>query len=227
MNRFFLVLTSMLTCFSLLAQNEEYPYPSLSPKGKIVQVVGNTTIEIEYERPSARKRRVFGNLVPWNKPWRTGAGHCTKIRFSKGVVVGGQSVEAGSYSLFTIPNPDQWVIMLNRDTTLYGSYDYDPEKDVARFVALPSKSNRFYETLNFDIEILPNDAKLFLSWTNIQLSFDVETTTDNEMQAFIQTELLTKKKIRIQISMQALLNIYSIRELIYSMQFHSQSMLFN
>jgi tetratricopeptide (TPR) repeat protein len=189
------IITLILTfiAFNLSAQEKEYPYPSLSPKGSISQIVGNTTIEIEYERPSVRKRQIFGELVPWGKVWRTGAGSCTKVSFDKDVKVGGQKIEAGKYSLLTVPNLEEWIIILNRDTTLYGSYDYDYKKDIARFVALPIESNRFYETLNFDIEVLPNNAKIYLAWTNVQVSFDIETTTDSEIEKLIEEELLTKK----------------------------------
>ena len=189
------IITFVLTLivYNTSAQDEEYPYPSLSPKGNISQTVGNTIIAIEYERPSVRKRQIFGDLVPWNKVWRTGAGHCTKISFDKSVLIGGQKIEAGNYSLFTIPNPKEWIIILNRDTSLFGSYDYDYEKDVARFTAVPYESNRFYETLNFEIEILPNDARIFISWANVQVNFDVETTTDSEIEMLIRTQLLTKK----------------------------------
>jgi tetratricopeptide (TPR) repeat protein len=183
----------ILLVFNIDAQDSEYPYPSLSPKGNISQIVGNTTVEIEYERPSVRKRQIFGDLVPWNKVWRTGAGSCTKISFDKAVKFGGQKIEAGKYSLFTIPKPTEWIVILNKDTTLYGSYDYDYKKDMARFVTIPVESNRFYETLNFDIEILPNNAKIYLSWANVQVSIDVETTTDSDIQKLIEGELLTEK----------------------------------
>ncbi len=188
-----LTLILAFTTLGVYSQSDEYPYPSLSPKGTITQIVGNTTISIEYERPSARKREVFGNLVPWNKVWRTGAGHCTKISFEKNVVVGGQNIDAGKYSLFTIPNEKEWIVIINRDTTLYGSYNYDLRKDVARFVSIPEKTNRFYETLNFDIEIIPNNAKIVISWAHTQLSFDVETTTDDDLNNFIKNELFTRK----------------------------------
>lgn len=189
------IITLILTiiAFNVSAQENEYPYPSLSPKGNISQVVGNTVVEIEYERPSVRRRQIFGELVPWGKVWRTGAGSCTKISFDKDVKVGGQRIEAGKYSLFTIPNPEEWIVILNRDTTLYGSYDYNYKNDNARFVTIPIESNRFYETLNFDIEILSNNAKIYLSWANVQVSFDVETTTDSEIEKLIEEELLTKK----------------------------------
>jgi len=188
-----IILILVLIVSNLSAQENEYPYPSLSPKGRISQIVGNTIIEIEYERPSVRKRQIFGELVPWDKVWRTGAGSCTKISFDKDVEVGGQKIEAGKYSLFTIPNPEEWIVILNKDTTLYGSYDYDHKNDIARFVAIPIESNRFYETLNFDIEILPNNAKIYISWENVQVSFDIETTTDFEIKKLIEDELLTEK----------------------------------
>ena len=179
--------------FVAIAQDDAYPFPSLSPKGVIHQQVGNTTIQIEYERPSVRKRPIFGGLVPWGKVWRTGAGYCTRISFDRVVVVGGQKVEAGKYALLTIPGPEEWVVILNRDTTLYGSYNYNEDKDAARFIVLPTESNRFYETLNFDIEILPNDGRVFLNWANTQISFDIETTTDDEVERLIDELLLTKK----------------------------------
>jgi hypothetical protein len=186
------MLVLMFFAGSLLGQ-EEYPFPSLSPKGTLSQVVGNTTISIEYERPAARKRQVFGGLVPWDEVWRTGAGHCTKVSFDRPVVVGGQAVAPGTYSLFTIPNRSQWVVILNKDTTLYGSYGYDAKKDVARFIALPKMTTRYYETLTLDIDLLPNDARLYISWANTQVAFDIQTTTDAEMAQFIQEQLLSGK----------------------------------
>ena len=185
-----LCISILLISSSLLAQ-EDYSYPSLSPKGKLYQVVGNTILKLEYERPIARKRKVFGGLVPWNKVWRTGAGHCTKISFSKSVRIGGQEVEAGTYALLSIPKPDEWILILNRDTTLYGGYAYNAEKDLARFVVIPQQSSRHYESLNFDIELLPNNARIYLSWENTQVHFEVETSTDAEMEKFIQEKLLT------------------------------------
>jgi len=189
------ILTFILTIvfFNTNAQDSDYPYPSLSPKGTITQNVGNTIVTIEYERPSVRKRQIFGDLVPWNKVWRTGAGKCTRINFDKRVIIGGQEIEAGAYALFTIPNQKEWTVIINKDTSLYGSYDYDVKKDVARFIVIPYESDRFYETLNFDIEILPNDAKIFFSWSNVQFSFDLKTSTDSEIEKLIKKELLTKK----------------------------------
>lgn len=188
-----IVTLLFLTHTHLVVGQDEYPYPSLSPKGRIIQVVGNTNVEIAYERPSVRNRAIFGDVVPWNKVWRTGAGFCTKIRFDQPVVIGGQAVNPGKYSLFTIPNPDQWIVILNADTTLYGSSNYNPDMDVTRFTVKPSKSPRFYETLTFDIDLIPNNARIYMSWEETQIHFDLKTTTDEEILTFIEEQLLTKK----------------------------------
>jgi hypothetical protein len=191
MRKILFLILLMAVQGSLFAQFE---FPSLSPKGNITQVIGDTHIEVEYERPAARNRVIFGGLVPWNKVWRTGAGYCTKIRFDKPVSVGGQQIEAGHYSLFTIPIPDSWIIIFNTDTTLYGSYRYDAEKDVARFVVDSEKSDRFYETLTIDIDFIPNHAHMYVSWANTQIHFPIHTGTDERVMRFIQEELLTGKE---------------------------------
>lgn len=179
--------------FQVRGQGVDFNFPSFSPKGSISQVVGNTRIAIEYERPSVRKREIFGGLVPWDQVWRTGAGNATKIRFDKEVKIGGQKVAPGHYAILTIPNPDEWVVIINSDTTLYGSFDYDYNQDVARFVVIPNETSRFYETLNFDMELNQHDAALYLSWANTQISFTIETTTNAIIYKLIQEELLTGK----------------------------------
>jgi hypothetical protein len=196
MKKITFVLLFSLISWTLFSQ-DDYPFPSLSPKGNISQVVGNTLVEVEYERPSARKRQVFGELVPWNKVWRTGAGYCTKVRFDKTVVVEGQTIPAGTYSLFTIPNPEEWVVIFNKDTTLYGSGFYDQKKDIARFVVLPEQTGRHYETLTIDIDLIPNNARMYISWVDTQISFDIITSTDEDMESFIKEVLSGKKKYSV------------------------------
>ncbi|MEM7371046.1 MAG: DUF2911 domain-containing protein [Bacteroidota bacterium] len=187
-----LLFLSFFICMSS-GSYAQIDFPSLSPKGTLSQQVGNTTISIEYERPSVRNRVIFGGLVPWNKVWRTGAGYCTKISFDKEVIVGGQSVAAGTYSLFTIPSPEEWMVILNSDVSLYGSYDYDPTKDVARFHVPSQRSVRFYESMTLDIDIVPNNAQIYFSWANTQISFPVQTSTDHIIQEYIEKELMTEK----------------------------------
>ena len=193
MKSIIIILSLVVISFQSNGQETDFNYPSFSPKGKITQTVGNTLIQVEYERPSVRKRKIFGGLVPWNKVWRTGAGNCTKIKFDKDVKIGDQKVPAGNYSIFTIPNLEEWMVIINKDTSLYGSYDYDFKKDIARFVVIPTESNRFYETLNFDIELNQHNAKMYISWANTQINFDIATSTNENIEKIIKEELLTGK----------------------------------
>lgn len=166
-----------------------YELPSLSPLGTLEQVVGNTTVTISYERPSVRGRKIFGGLVPWDKVWRTGAGYCTKIAFDRDVNLNHQAVPAGKYSLQTIPGKKEWMVIINTDTTLYGSADYDPAKDVVRFRVPANRSQRFYESLTIDLDIIPNNAQLYISWANVQINFLVETSTEKEIFAHVESLL--------------------------------------
>lgn len=168
-------------------------FPSLSPKGRIEQKIGLTNISVDYERPAARGRKVFGELVKYDKLWRTGAGNCTKIGFSEAVVIGNKSISKGTYSIFTIPGTSEWALILNKDTTLYGLTSYDATKDIIRLKVKAHSTDRYYESLTIDIDIVPNNAIVYLSWENTQISFQVKTESDKLANDFIQQYLLTDK----------------------------------
>lgn len=180
----------MLATASLTAQHK---FPSLSPLGTVNQRVGNTNFAISYERPAVRGRKIFGGLVSWGKVWRTGAGENTTIAFDRSVRIDGSAVPAGKYSLFTIPNPEQWTVILNRDTTLYGSYDYDSAKDVIRFKVIPQRTERYYESMSLDIDVNTNNALIAISWENTLVAFPVETNANKEMMDYIDNQLLPGK----------------------------------
>lgn len=92
--------------------------PRVSPATKVEQMVGLTELKLEYSRPSMRGREIFGNLVPFNKIWRTGADNSTKISFSTDVVIAGQTVNSGTYSVFSVPNHKEWDVILYSDTEI-------------------------------------------------------------------------------------------------------------
>lgn len=193
MKKRIIIFGLIITSFQFFGQDEKFVYPAFSPKGTISQIVGNTSIGIEYERPSARKRQIFGELVPWNKIWRIGAGRSTKIRFDKDVKVGGQSVPAGNYALFAIPNPKEWIVIISKDTTAYGVHHNNSKNDIARFVVIPKETSRYYETFNIDIELAQHNANMYISWANTQINFEIETSTNELVEDFIRNELLTEK----------------------------------
>jgi len=167
--------------------------PDLSPKGSIKQKVGFTTITVAYERPAARGRKIFGGLVPYKKLWRTGAGYCTKIGFNDSVRINGKPIKAGTYSLFTIPDTNEWTIILNSDTSLYATDGYDEKKNEVTFKTRIEKSNRYYESLTIDIDVIPNNALISIAWEKTFASFKVETSTDKKVKDFTEKNLLTGK----------------------------------
>ena len=94
--------------------------PRFSPATEIKQMVGLTEIEVKYSRPSMRGREIFGNLVPYDKIWRTGADNSTKISFTTDVIIDDNKIKAGTYSIFSIPTQDEWIVMLYSDVELWG-----------------------------------------------------------------------------------------------------------
>jgi hypothetical protein len=108
----------------------------LSPRDTIDDGIGKSSVSVMYGRPSKRGRIVFGGLVPWGQVWRTGANEATQIEFGLPVHVAGVAVPAGKYTLWSIPDPRQWTIILNKQTGQWGT-EYDPKRDLVR---IPVKS---------------------------------------------------------------------------------------
>ncbi len=192
MKIFFSALGLLITS-ALVAQSN---FPALSPAGRISQVVGFTTITVDYERPAVRGREIFGDLVPYGEVWRAGAGKCTRINFDRAVAIDNKAIAAGTYSLFTVPRKDKWTIILNSDTSLYGAGRYDVAKDVVRFDVKAESSTRFYEAFTIDIDVVPNNAVIYLSWEKTTVHFAVDTGADQKTIAFIDETLLTEKSLK-------------------------------
>jgi hypothetical protein len=187
------LLLSTVFIITWISSFSQSVFPSLSPKGRIEQTIGLTNIIVDYERPAARGRQVFGEVVKYGKLWRTGAGNCTRIRFTRPVIIDNKKISKGTYSLFTIPTIDEWTVILNSDTTLYGDASYDERKDVLRFKAKMQSTDRYYESLTIDIDVIPNNAIVYIAWEKTQISFQVETETDKIANDFVEEHLLTGK----------------------------------
>jgi len=168
------------------AAAEDTPFPQRSPWASVQQTIGTTVIRIDYHRPAVRGRAIWGALVPYHQVWRAGANEATTIQFSDDVKVEGQEVKAGTYSLFIIPRPDIWTVILNRRAKQWGAYEYDPRLDVLRLDLRPRTNGN----TNWLIYVLdPNSestAYVQLFWEKVKLSFlvevDVEAITTARMK---------------------------------------------
>jgi len=166
--------------------------PVLSPEGKIIQEIGYTSFTIRYGRPAARGRKIFGELVPYGKHWRTGGGKCTTLQFDQPVTIGGKEIKAGIYALVTIPEKNQWTILLNSDTSkIFGASqdEYNQKTEVARFMTPTEKAKRFYESLSFDLDVVNNNGELFVSWENTTVHFTIITNSNKKAREEINQTL--------------------------------------
>ncbi len=171
--KIFLLSLTVLTFFTAQAQ---LTTPQPSPAASVSQVVGLTDVEVTYSKPGMKDRVVFGELVPFGKIWRTGANKATSVSFSTDVTIGGAEVKAGTYSLFTIPNKEEWTIMLNSETELWGAGDYDAAKEVAKFMIKPSTTKDAYETFTIDFSHLKGaNGHMNLRWENTLVAIPIET----------------------------------------------------
>jgi DUF2911 family protein len=172
-----------------IAAAAQLQLPRPSPKQVLTQTVGLTDITIKYSRPGVKGRAIWGSLVPYGQVWRTGANEATTITFSTDVTVGGKQLPAGTYSLHTIPGKDSWQIVLNSDANLWGSFEFDPAKDLLRVEAKPQAAP-FTEWLTFDFaDVNPETAKIVLRWEKVAVPFEVMTGTAARAKANIQEAL--------------------------------------
>lgn len=180
------LLVIFMICVSAKAQIQ---VPKPSPFSRIEQKVGLTDVSVAYSRPSVKGRKIFGDLVPFGKMWRTGANASTKIKFSKAVVINESQIEAGEYALYTIPSQDEWTIILHQNTSYWGTGGeaYKESEDALRFKVKPAKMSDKYESLYIGFENLTTStADLVLRWENTKVAFQIDTEADAEIEQQIE-----------------------------------------
>jgi hypothetical protein len=152
-------------------------FPQASPGASDKERVGVTAISIDYSRPSARGRKIFGALVPYGQVWRTGANAATKITFGTDVKVGGTAVPAGSYALFTIPGEAEWTVILSKVVDdQWGSYAYNPKDDQARVKVKPVAMADPMETMTIGLQdIHAGKANLVIAWEKTKVPVEIDT----------------------------------------------------
>jgi hypothetical protein len=157
----------------LHAQESSGPRPS--PIAIASAKFKDTYLKITYGQPQKRGREIFGALVPYGQVWRTGANEATEITITKDLFFNGKLILAGTYSLFTIPDKDKWIIILNKEAGLWGSYNYNVKMDYIRFEAVPQPiQNIVYEPFTITIDQKNNKADISLLWDKTRVTFPVE-----------------------------------------------------
>tara|TARA_B110000046_G_scaffold38722_1_gene42594 strand:- start:1896 stop:2810 length:915 start_codon:yes stop_codon:yes gene_type:complete len=170
--------------------------PQPSPLGKISQRVGLTDIDIEYSRPGVKGRAIFGDLVAYGKTWRTGANANTKVTFSSDVTIDGQTLKAGSYGLYTIPNKDTWEVMFYSEVDNSGvPSDWDDTKVAVKttLAVIPMPMNIETFTIAFD-DVKSTSTVIGLLWEKTYVGIKIEVPTDQMVSANIDAVMAGSPK---------------------------------
>lgn len=161
---------------NLFAADEKVEFPSASQHAVVKQRVGLTDVEVDYSRPNKNGRNIFGGLVPFDKPWRTGANQPTKVTISAPVKLGDKDVAAGEYVLYTIPGANEWAIIFSKNLKAQSLAEQKPEDEAARVTAKPTALAAPAETFTIGFEDLrANSATLYLEWDKTRVPVKLTT----------------------------------------------------
>jgi len=178
-----------------LAGTAQVKMPAPSPTQTVKQDFGIGTIELIYSRPSIKGRKIFGDLVPLNKLWRTGANAATRIVFSEPVEIGGKKIDSGTYVLYTIPGIDTWDIILNKGLDNWGIDGYKESEDVVRFKADADRMKNKLETFTIDFtDITPEICSMNIKWEKTSVSIPIVANFKDKVRAQIEAAMKTDKK---------------------------------
>lgn len=169
--------------------------PAPSPLQTIKQDFGLSSIEVTYSRPGVKGRKVFGDLVPFDKVWRTGANNATTITFGEEVTIGNEKVKAGKYGLLTIPGQKEWTVIISKNTNTTSPSDYKPEDDLVRVNVKPITLRETMETFTMQFaNVKSNSCELRLAWENTAIALPI--STDVETAVMKQIDQLMNKDNR-------------------------------
>jgi DUF2911 family protein len=185
----------MNRCLFLLAlalatpAHAELALPRISPNSTVTQTIGITDLTVKYSRPGVKNRPIWGALVPYDKPWRTGANDATNFTTTDPISVAGKPLPAGTYALFTIPTASDWTVIFSKQKDIWGAFDYDPKDDVLRVTATPTTVES-QEWMEFAFENLtPQSADLVLTWEKLRIAVPITVDVNGIVMAKGRKEL--------------------------------------
>jgi Protein of unknown function (DUF2911)/Tetratricopeptide repeat len=186
------IIITVIAAFILLSSDAQLKTPFPSPPQTIKQDFGLSTIELSYSRPGIKGRKIFGDLVPFGKVWRTGANNATTIPFGDDVMIGGTKISAGKYGLLTIPDKDKWTLIITKQLDVTSPAAYKQEEDVLRVMAEPMKLKESIESFTMQFANLkPASCELLIRWENTQVTLPITTDVETKVMAQID-ELMNK-----------------------------------
>lgn len=197
MKQFSVILSAaaflLVTGFAANGQGIKMPAPS--PTQTIKQNFALSSVEVTYSRPAKKDRTIMGDLVPYNKLWRTGANGVTRIKFGEDVKLNGQPIAAGEYALYTVPSQTGWEIVLNKGLKNWGIDGYKKEDDVLRFETEVQELPFAVESFMILFEnVQPTTMTMMLAWDKTLVPVMITADIDGKVIAQLDSAMQTAKK---------------------------------
>ena len=183
-----------ISCFSVVS-TAQVKMTAPSPTQTVKQEFAIGSIELTYSRPTAKGRKIFGDLVPFNKIWRTGANAATKLVLTEPLEIGGKNVDTGTYVLYTIPGIDSWDIILNKGLKNWGTDGYKESEDVVKFRVEPMKMKDKVESFTMQfVDVKPESCELQIMWEKTVVAISIKADFKDKVRAQIEAAMQTDKK---------------------------------
>ena len=189
------IILSAATVVCLFSTEAQIKMPQPSPTQTIKQDFAMGSIELTYSRPAAKGRKILGDLVPYNKIWRTGANAATLIKFTDVVEINGKRIDTGSYVLYSIPGLENWEIILNKGTGNWGTDGYKESEDVLRFKVPEEKIKPALESFTMQFaNVMPESCTLQIMWDKTGINIPIKANIRDRVKKQIDNALQGEKK---------------------------------
>ena len=183
-------MKGILTCLAIFVSTFVFAQPSLPEPDKSaldvsycpanfpllrVQQKANEPLvaRVIYSRPAKSGRTIFGDLIEYGKLWRLGANEATELEFYQPVVIAGNRIKKGRYTIYTIPNADKWTLILNKETDIWGSFKYDPSKDVLRLDVPAQKQTTTAEFFTIVFDKTASGYDMCCYWDDLRVALPI------------------------------------------------------
>jgi hypothetical protein len=186
------ILFTAMAAFSLVISEAQLRTPAPSPSQTVKQDFGLSSVELSYSRPAMKGRKIFGDLVPFGKVWRTGANNATTLTLGEEVTIGGTKVPAGKYGLLTIPDKKNWTIIISKQTDVTSPAAYKQDQDVVRVEAKTIDLNNAVESFTIQFaDVKPTSCELHIMWDKTAVALPISVDVEKKVMAQID-QLMNK-----------------------------------
>ena len=197
-----IIITAIAVCSLWIADAQTLTTPQPSPTQTIKQNFGLASIELSYSRPGMKGRKIYGDLVPFGKVWRTGANTATILTFAEDVTIGGTKIKAGKYGLLSIPEKKNWTLIITKQLDVTSPAAYKQDQDIVRVEAKTMNMDESMETFTMQFaNVKPTSCELQIMWDKSTVSLPIATEIEGKIMASIADAMKGEKPPYFQAAM--------------------------